>query len=454
MIKTIALHEFLFTIKRKAYYLVTLGMPLIVIGYLGLISLIILVSVPSEIAEVSKPIGLIDESGLLSGPDGIFENVEFGETVVIAGTELEDEDLEEMTESFKDLDLASFDIRPERKLIRVKDLDAAKELLAGETIRNVTVVPEDYLSGGKFQVYVKTSKLIGVPDSGWLSSTIADEILKTTDLTDDEIARIQGTSGAKEFEIVVDKGQPIETGEFAEVNKLAKGLSLGIPIAVAVLLVVALMMNASLLLASIAEEKENKVMEVIVSSVSADQLLFGKVIGIVMAGMLQILIWMLMVSVIPILLMFALKEFVDYDVNINQLLIGGLFMVMGFFFYGALLAGMGSLGSTYKDVQQLSAVVILCACVPMMAPTVFISAPNGMVARIMSMIPFFSPVAMMFRLGSGEIPIWEVALSLVILLVATYIAIKLGAKLFRAGTLMNGKRPSVRDIWKVLIEPA
>ena len=276
---------------------------------------------------------------------------------------------------------------------------------------------------------------------------IRKEILKKTSLTDNEVDRIRNYASAKEFEISKE-------GDFEEVNLLSKGLSLGIPLAVAGLLVLALMMNASALLASIAEEKENKVMEVIVSSVSADHLLFGKVLGIVCAGLLQIVIWMAMISVIPLVLQSAMNEFVDYEINVGQLLISGIFMVIGFMFYGSLLAGMGSLGSTYKDCQQLSAAVIICACVPMMVATVFISDPNSTVPRYMSMIPFFSPVGMTLRLGSGDIPLWEIGISLLILIFSTWCAVKVAARLFRAGTLMRGKPPGIREIWKVLVQGA
>ena len=187
---------------------------------------------------------------------------------------------------------------------------------------------------------------------------------------------------------------------------------------------------------------------------SADHLLFGKVLGIVCAGLLQIAIWMAMVSVIPIVLQTAMNESVDYDINIGQLMISGVFMVMGFLFYGSLLAGMGSLGSTYKDCQQLSAAVIVCACVPMMMPTIFISDPNGIVPGVLSMIPFFSPIGMTLRLGSGDIALWEVGLSFLILSVSTWFAIKIAARLFRAGTLMRGKPPGIREIWKVLTQAA
>ena len=150
--------------------------------------------------------------------------------------------------------------------------------------------------------------------------------------------------------------------------------------------------------------------------------------------------------------MFALKEQVDYDINVIQLLISVVFMMMGFLFYGSLLVGMGSLGSTYKDCQQLSAVVIICACVPMMTWMLFISDPNGIVPRVLSFIPLFSPVGMALRLGGGDIPMWEVALSFIILVVSTWLAVKIAARLFRAGTLMQGKSPGIFGIWKVLTQ--
>jgi ABC-2 type transport system permease protein len=90
----------------------------------------------------------------------------------------------------------------------------------------------------------------------------------------------------------------------------------------------------------------------------------------------------------------------------------------------------------------------------MMMPTVFITDPNAIVPRILSMIPFFSPIAMTLRLGSGDIAMWEVGLSFVLLVIGTWIAIKLAARLFRAGTLMRGKPPGIRDIWKVVVQGA
>ncbi|MEM7453584.1 MAG: ABC transporter permease [Planctomycetota bacterium] len=444
MIKTIAFYEFMFTIKRKSYYLVTLGMPLIALAYFGLIALIVMASVPSQLEKMKQPVGMIDHSGLLTSEGGPLSDIEAGETIDIEvddPTEIPElEDLPVPTEQMEFLRV--------HPVMYFDDLAAAQKALEEETIRQVTVIPEDYLEEGRFQVYVVKSQLLDTTmDTGWISKLIANRVLERTDLQPAEIARIQKFSSSTEFEIGED-------GTFVEVNKLSKGFSMGIPLAVAGLLIIALMMNSSLLITSIAEEKENKVMEVIVSSVSADTLLFGKVMGIVLAGLLQILIWMLMVSIVPAMSMAAMSQVIEYQVNWFQLGIGCVFVLLGFVFYGCLLAGMGSLGSSYKDCQQLSVAVILCACVPMMAPMVFISNPNGTVAQVLSMIPLFSPVSMMMRLGVDKVPMWEVAVSFVILLVSIYFAIKLAARLFRAGTLMQGKRPGIKEIWKVLTQPA
>ena len=173
-----------------------------------------------------------------------------------------------------------------------------------------------------------------------------------------------------------------------------------------------------------------------------------------MAGLLQIAIWMLMVSVVPAISIAFISEPINLDLNVTQMIVGAVFVLVGFVFYGCLLAGMGSLGSNYRDCQQLSMAVFLCACVPTMVPTVFISSPSGIVARSLSMIPLFSPVAMMIRLGVSDVAWWEVAISFAILLVSIFFAIKIAARLFRAGTLMQGKRPTIPVIWKVLTDRA
>jgi ABC-2 type transport system permease protein len=450
MIWTVAWHEFWFTVRKKSFYLVTLGMPLLLLGYIGVIMLMIAITVPSEISRMSRPVGLVDAAEILTGEKGKLAEAKMGE---IFELKIEDQELaEELPPELEKLgDIASssgLENLFERKILLLENVGEGKSRLVDETLNAIVVIPQDYVEKGRFQIYSQRSDLISSTMSvGWLSNLVADQLLAETDLTQKQIDRIRNASSTDEYEIN-------KVGEFEKVNTLSKALSLGLPLSVSGLLVFALMMNASLLLASIAEEKENKVMEVILSSVSADDLLFGKVLGIVMAGLLQIAIWMAMVSVMPALSMFALGEIVDYEINVIQLAMSVVFMLVGFVFYGGFLAGLGSLGSSYKDCQQLSAVVIVSACVPLFLLTTFLSSPNGMAAKVLSWVPFFSPIGMSLRLGATEVAWWEVIGSLLLLVFSTWLALKIAAKLFRAGTLMRGKAPSVLQIWRVLMGSA
>jgi len=387
-------------------------MPLLVLGYFVLLSLILLAAAPSEMKRLSMPTGVIDRSGILTSVGAPLADAMEGEEFTLKAQDRALKSQEKPTDLIEMMEAApSF----ERKIILFSDLDQAHQPLEEETLRSVIEIPADYVETGKFKVYSQRVDLMSsVAGTGWLSRLIGKEILKGTDLTEMEVARIRKSASNTEYEVGAG-------GDFEKVDYMKKGLTLGLPLGIAGLMILALFMNGSLLLASIAEEKENKVMEVIVSSVSADSLLFGKVVGIAAAGILQILIWMAMVLAIPVMMIATSEQPIEYTIDIVQLMISIAFMVTGFLFYGSLMAGMGSLGSTHKDCQQLSVVVMLFACVPTMMWMHFISDPNGIVPQVMSFIPLFSPVAMALRLGAGDIPMWEVALSFAILVVSTWL---------------------------------
>lgn len=449
MIRTVAVYEFMSTVKRKAYYLVTLGMPVILLAYFGLIGLIAYASVPSQLKKLDQAIGIFDESGILVGtgasPGGVLSDLAPGE---IHKLTIKPEDLEDFKD-FAPLQLDKLDIPIfTRRLRRFDDLQAAQDALLADELSSVLHIPADYVETGRVDQYVHERSLIGSSGGiGFLGGLLSEDLLRQSNLPEANIERVRQAPRITEYEFDEQAG-------FIEVDLWRKGFEIGIPMGVAGLLVIALMMNSSLLLASVAEEKESKVMEVILSSVPAEQLLFGKVLGLVAAGLLQIVIWMLMVSVVPILITFVVKHEIEYDIREGQLLLGMLFMVLGFVFYGCLLAGLGSMGSTYKDCQQLTVVIIMCAVVPVMAWMTFLNDPNGPVARTLSMIPLFAPISMMLRLGLADVPWWEPALSLVIMLLSIWGAVKLSAKLFRVGTLMYGKRPGLREIFKAIRQPS
>ena len=122
-------------------------------------------------------------------------------------------------------------------------------------------------------------------------------------------------------------------------------------------------------------------------------------------------------------------------------------LLLGFLLFASLMAGVGSLGNTVKESQQLTTFFTLPAILPVfMLMPVILEEPNGLVARLLSYIPLTSPFAMMMRLPSEMVPWWEFPLTIFILLLATFITIWVGAKLFRLGVLMYGKRPTLPEI--------
>jgi ABC-2 type transport system permease protein len=198
--------------------------------------------------------------------------------------------------------------------------------------------------------------------------------------------------------------------------------------------------SSGYLLQGVAEEKENRVIEILVSSATTDQLLAGKVLGLCAAGLTQLLIW-ICIGVAP-----AAATFPFLDLRWSQLGVALVFFLLGFLLYGTLMGGCGALGNNYRESQQLSVVWTMSAVSPFFVMTFIMQQPNGTLARVFSYIPLTAPVTMMLRVSSTAVPLWDIALSAVLLAASLYFFIKLGGKLFRVGVLMYGKRPTLVEI--------
>ncbi|MCG3137998.1 MAG: hypothetical protein HJJLKODD_01854 [Phycisphaerae bacterium] len=433
----VARHEFISTVRRKSYYLVTLGMPVILAVYTGFVTLIAWSAAGHELQQLGKPIGLVDHSGVLAGAGGLLADVADGG--VYEYQQMLSEDLEKLQ------GLGTIELNmPKVRLQRFAVLENAQTRLRTSELYSIIELPPDFLSSGQVRKYTNRVSLLDTAERyHFLQQLIRQSALQQSQVSLELVERLDQRPVWQEYELN-------STGQYVEVNLLSKTMSLVMPLGVTGLLMIALMMNASLLLASVSEEKENKVIEVILSSVRADQLLFGKVLGLVAAGLLQISVWMMMIAFVPMVVSLSLQQSFDLQMNIAQLLLGGLFVVLGFVFYGSLLTGLGSLGSTFRDSQQLSVIVILFPAVPLMALISFIQNPDGPLAVTLSMIPLFAPSAMMLRLALTEVPAWQVGLSLVLLLISIYYGVKFSARLFRTGTLLYGKRPSIVMIWRTI----
>ncbi len=221
-----------------------------------------------------------------------------------------------------------------------------------------------------------------------------------------------------------------------------------------------LLIYGQMVMTSIIEEKNNRVLEVVVSSVKPKALMLGKILGICAVAITQILIWGVIISACSVWLMPLLTKSVPSDemdlmVAVGQLgdlgyVLGmfgclTLFLIGGFMLYSSMYAAIGSAVDNIQDASQLTSIVM----VPIILAIIFSMAvaqdPNSSMAVWLSIIPFTSPMVMMARLPFG-IPAWEIWVSLAVLYASFFVMVWLAAKIYRVGIFMYGKKPSVKDL--------
>jgi ABC-2 type transport system permease protein len=200
------------------------------------------------------------------------------------------------------------------------------------------------------------------------------------------------------------------------------------------------------------EEKQSRIVEVIVSSVKPMQMMLGKVIGIGLMGLTQIGIWALTLVVISVfgVSFFAARGIPIPSISINVVIYFVVFFLLGYFLYATLYALVGSIVSTEEEAQQAQLPVTLLVIVPMMIFGMILSNPNSSSSIALSMVPFFAPTLMMLRIAVVNLPFWQIGLSIVIMLATTLFFIWVAARIYRVGILMYGKKPSIAELGRWL----
>jgi ABC-2 type transport system permease protein len=204
---------------------------------------------------------------------------------------------------------------------------------------------------------------------------------------------------------------------------------------------------------SVLEEKNNRIVEVIVSSVHASQLMAGKVLGLAAVAVLQVGIWvsfsMLLTSQGARMGMSAgaLRAAALGPAVWGTILV---YFILGFILYAAMYAAAGSTVTSEQEAQQLAVPLMMPLIVPMLFIMPVLTDPLGSTARILSLIPFTSPIVMPMRAVATEIPPLEIAGSIALLIAGVLLVLWLAGKIYRIGILSTGKKPSLRELGRWL----
>lgn len=253
----------------------------------------------------------------------------------------------------------------------------------------------------------------------------------------------------------------LETERLTERGRGGSGrLSVLFAIGVAVTLYLTIFLHGSNVMRGVLEEKQSRVAEVVLSSVSSNTLLLGKVLGIGAVGFTQLLLWTassagLLAIRAPLLARFGLQvdAFALPDLGWGLAGIVLLSFLLGFLFYAALFATVGAMVSSEQDAQQAQLPVVLLLVLSLAMVQGVVTNPEGTLARAMTLLPVSSPIVLPLRLSLAPIPPGEAVGALVLLAVSAALATLLASRVYRTGVLMYGKRATVREVWRWLTAP-
>lgn len=402
--------EYMSRVRRKSFIISTILMPLFFVGLMALPAIIATLSGPEE-----KKVAIVDGTGYLS-------------------------------RAFLDNESMHFEVsdQPTDSLKKRDDLDA------------ILVIPADVVDDSAgLTLYTNGSPS---PQTEMYISQILNNAIEQVKLSRYDIENLDRIIAEVQTNVTL-KTIRIDGDEEKESSSLASYM---VGLILTFLLYMFIMLYGQMVMTSIIEEKNNRVLEIVVSSVKPVKLMLGKILGIGSVAVTQIIIWGIIIgvftaTVMPNLITGAVSASSDGD-NIQILnAIGApgyimglfgmmtLFLILGYLFYSAIYAAIGSAVDNIQDASQLQSFAILPIVLGMVFSMTVLNDPNSSLAVWLSMIPFTSPMVMMARLPFG-IPVWETLLSLAILAVSMLLMVWISAKIYRVGIFMYGKKPNVKEL--------
>jgi ABC-2 type transport system permease protein len=222
------------------------------------------------------------------------------------------------------------------------------------------------------------------------------------------------------------------------------------PIIFAILFIMSISMTSSYMMQTIVEEKETRRVEMMTTAITPLQLLWGKLIGLSALGLLQILSWAVTGGIALFIRQDIAATLASIDYPLWLLGLAVLYLLLGYVLHGSLLSGIGASSSSMQEAQPIAGLFSLVAVMPLFVLTQFLENPNGSWPVFLSLLPFTSSAAMMIRLVLGQVPLWQLLLSLGLLAATVGLIVWLAAWVFRIGLLLTGQRLTPRTLFRAI----
>ena len=391
----VAKYEYTHHVARPRFWIALLSVPV------GIV-LVTLFAVAVSLSSMSKlPVGYVDEAKLITIPFTAPEKPSLFEPVI--------------------------------PMIPFSSEEEARASAERGEIQAYFVIPEGYES--TFQIKYSFNEPLTSTIRGQIRSLLSQNLLAGMDIPNQ--ARLEAGS----LYTLVSLDGTRSTGE----NEISKIL---VPLVVGLLFVIVVISSGGYLLQAVVEEKENRTIEIMVTSVSLNELMAGKIIGNLSVGLTQILFWVLLAAVFVLALGERIPFLRDLQISWPNLLLSLLLLLPCFVFTAGLMAILGATVTDSQEAAQVTGLVTFPILIPYYFFSVLMMHPNGAFARALSYFPLSAPVAMTLRMGFTQVPAWELALVIAMLILFSALTVWLAGKAFRLGMLQYSKRIRLSQLFK------
>ena len=326
-------------------------------------------------------------------------------------------------------------------LVPYEDRDAGVRALSAEEVDDFFVVPEDYLATGDVEWLYSGRGLMPRDGASGLFRSFLREALVTEGLEPQMAARVLDPASFDRLKISSD-------GEASEGDDDLAGAI--VSILFGLLLIVSIFVGSGTLQGSVSEEKENRLIEVLLTSISPVALLAGKIVALGATGLIQMLVWIVAVAVMGPRILEQIPDLGELQLEPGFFVVVLLFFISGYLLFGVTLAGIGAATTSSKEAGQVSMFVIMPTWIPFWLLQPILNDPDGALAMTLSYVPFTAPLTMMIRMGASDVPAVQVVASLLVVFASSLVLLWVSARVFRAGLLMYGQRMGVRAVWRAL----
>jgi len=420
-VRAVVRREFMSRVKSKWFLFSTIGLPILIVGLMALATLLAVRSAQDSGAE-ARALGVADPSGVVA--DLVVEEL------------LSDSILASRAIDFERLSVAAAQTRiresafdyllmlPEGVVETVSDEEDEAEatLLARENLPAVTErTVRNALQRALLRARLRLAGLEQVDAGALLQRTRLDVVNVT------------------------------ETGE-ARSQEIYQAISFGL----AFFFYMILLIYGQMIVRSILEEKQSQIVEVMVSSLRPWELMLGKIVGVGAVGLAQMAVWAgIMLLAAAYGLTGGASALAEAGVDVSAIAIPWgtiglvlLFLVLGYLLYAGLFAGAGATISNEQDAQHATMPITMMIILPFVAIQGVIQSPDAGWAVVVSLIPIFSPLVMTSRLLITSVPLWQWALSVVLLAVGVLVSAWIAGRIYRVGILMKGQRPNLPEVMR------